>query len=225
MSTRVAPATVGAVGVDLSTPLSAEQAAALRALGLAFAARYVGLDAAPAASDLSAGELAAITGAGLALLIVQHVRVPGWAPSAGVGGQDGATAARHAVAAGVPPGATLWLDLEGCAAGTSAASVAGHVAAWAASVRAAGYDPGCYVGAGVPLDAQGLWHLAVDRYWRSQSDVPAPATRGYQLIQLYPTVRIGDLYPGAPPSVTAVEVDVDVAQQDYRGDRPTMVVA
>ncbi len=69
--------------------------------------------------------------------------------------------------ADLPAGVTLWCDSEGQAGGASATIA--HVNAWAAVVKAAGYDPGLYVGAGTPLDGQQLYALDVDRYWKSFS--------------------------------------------------------
>lgn len=225
MNRALVPCTVGARGADTNTRLEAEEAAALRAAGFDWVTRYLSLST-PNAGDLSASELAGILGAGLGLMAVQHVRFAGWTPSATLGANDGAAAARHAVTCGIPRSAILWVDLEGVATSASAADVAAHVDAWTTAVHAGGYDAGAYVGAGLPqdLDAAALWHLAVERYWRSQSAVPNVSNRGYQLLQLYPQCKVGDVFPSAPELVHDIMIDVDVAQADYRGSKPTMLV-
>jgi len=49
-------------------------------------------------------------------------------------------------------------------------------------VQGGGYDPGVYIGFGVPLTSQQLYKsLVVRRYWRSFSSVPDVLTRGYQM--------------------------------------------
>jgi hypothetical protein len=76
-------------------------------------------------------------------------------------------------------------------------------------------DPGLYVGAGVPLTSDELFHeVPFRRYWRSFSQVPNVDVRGYQMIQLFP----GDV------AVAGVRVDVDVVQSDYLRNRPVWVV-
>lgn len=225
MNRALVPCTIGARGADTDTRLVADEAAALRAAGFEWVTRYLSLST-PNAGDLSPGELAGILGAGLGLMAVQHVRLAGWLPTGPLGANDGGAAVRHAVTCGIPRGATLWADVEGTAASARASDVAAYVDAWATAVRAGGYDPGAYIGAGLPqdLDASALWHLAVDRYWRSQSQVPNVVNRGYQLLQLYPQCKVGDVFPAAAAEVRGIMVDVDIAQQDYRGSTPTMLV-
>ena len=112
-------------------------------------------------------------------------------------------------ALGIPSGVTIWLDVEGV---TQRPDV--QINTWAAAMRAAGYDPGAYVGAQSLLTAADWTALAVDRYCRSCSYVPEPS-EGFCLLQLSPpNQKIGTLI-----------VDWDVVQADYRGRLPTMIGA
>lgn len=211
---RVATATLGAKGADTDTKLTSASAGALKAAGLDFVVRYVSLGSPDAGGDLTPSEVQAILGAGLALMIVQHVRAPGWMPTAALGTQYGTAAAADAAACGYPAGATLWCDLEGVAAGASAANVTAYVNAWNAAATAKGYEPGLYVGSGDVLDANQLYATSSRRYWRSYSSVPNVSTRGYCLLQLFPTTTLA-----------GVSVDLDVVQQDYKGGYPHWATA
>ncbi len=178
---RTVTASFPAMGFDADTQLTAAMAAALREAGMTFAVRYLSIEA-QSSGDLSTDEVGIILNAGLALMPVQHVRFANWMPSAALGTEDGKNAVANAMACDLPAGVTLWCDSEGQAGGASATIA--HVNAWAAVVKAAGYDPGLYVGAGTPLDGQQLYALDVDRYWKSFSQVSEP-TCGWSMIQLY----------------------------------------
>jgi len=68
--------------------------------------------------------------------------------------------------------------------------------------------PGLYVGAGVPLSSDELFHrLPFECYARSCSDVPNVARRGYRLLQLPPCDR----------TIDGMRVDVDVVCADFFG--------
>jgi hypothetical protein len=187
---------VGARGIDTAAKiLTPADCHALRSDGIDFAIRYL--------PSLRSAEAADITDAGLALMAVCYAD-----------GFDGAATVAAAKAAALPPGVTIWADLE--SDHDSAAAVTAAVNAWAIQVKNAGYDAGLYVGCDQPLDADGLFHLAVDRYWRSASWVPEPSQRGYCMYQLR----------GASNVMRAgVLVDVDVIEQDKRGAVPTWCVA
>ena len=137
-------------GVDTNAKLTAQSAQKLREANyqgqtIDFVARYVSIGPA-APGDITSQELEAILGAGLALLLVQHVRRPGWVPSDAQGAVDGGHAAQSASAAGYPQTAHIAFDLEGVAPGTSADVVIAHANAWSAAVVAAGYQAMLYVG-------------------------------------------------------------------------------
>jgi hypothetical protein len=209
----VETAYLGALGADSDTKIGATEALRLKAAGLRFLVRYLSLGANESGSDLDKNEVTDILGAGLALMAVQHVRLPGWTPSAAMGAEDGSHAAHNAVSAGLLAGTTVWLDLEGI--NGNATETAAYANAWNDALRAAGYDTGVYVGGGCPLDEQQLYSLLhTHRYWRSFSQVPNVAGRGYCMIQLYPTTNIA-----------GVNVDLDIIQQDYKRGLPRWLVS
>jgi len=78
--------------------------------------------------------------------------------------------------------------------------------AWYQAVSVAGYIPGLYVGAGALLTSQQLYNLPFQHYWRSQSRVPDIPNRGYQVIQLGPSIRVNGVW-----------IDLDVALNDNEG--------
>ncbi|BBL71702.1 hypothetical protein MoryE10_23080 [Methylogaea oryzae] len=144
--------------------------------------------------------------AGLALMAVQHVAPAGWTPSAALGTSNGVNAAANAKSVGFPSSVNVWLDLEGVNNAASSADVIAYCNAWYAAVQSAGYVPGIYVGSESLLTSQQLYSsLSFQHYWRSQSNVPNVESRGYQLIQLYPSL-----------TVNGVDIDVDVTQNDYK---------
>jgi hypothetical protein len=208
----VQQAYVGALGCDTDTRLSVDTARALCDNGLAFVLRYLSLGT-ESPGDLTTDETQAILTGGLALMAVQHVRMPGWLPNGPLGVQDGSHAASNAVSAGLPAGVSIWLDLEGVASMAVKSDVVAYCNAWDTAVRHAGYSTGLYVGAGQPLDEAALYSLQVSRYWRSQSQVPNVEHRGYCMIQLWPTETVG-----------GVSIDYDVIQSDYKGGLPRWVV-
>lgn len=201
----VKPAPFPALGFDCITVMTPQRASALKAAGMTFAIRYLG--------SVTAAELQVILAAGLLFMPVTFSRAPGWIPSAGMGTADGNLDVQHLNQAGVPKGCTVWIDLEGCAG--SAQAVADWVNSRASVIRAAGYDVGLYVGAGDVLNGQQLYSLAqIDRYWKSLSDVPTPATCGFCMMQLWKTITLA-----------GTEIDVDCIQYDYRDRLPMMVAA
>jgi hypothetical protein len=202
---RVASAVFPALGFDTEHRLTKATAAALRNSGMTFAVRYLSLGE-PEAGDLVAEEVAAVLGAGLALMAVQHVRGANWMPSAHLGTIDGQSAVANARACDLPGGLTIWCDSEGQAGGPAATMA--YVNAWAAAVRRGGYDPGLYVGGGTPLDGSQLIALDVDLFWKSFSQVNEPSC-GWALIQLF-----------KPIQVEGVGMDVNVVQHDYKGRLP-----
>jgi len=218
VSRRLAvPCPAGALGFDTDERPTAAQYQLLRALGFRFACRYLG--------DLTSAEVDDALDAGVGIIPVQHAHLPGWSPDTLKGADDGARAVHHAAVAGLPA-CTLWADIEGCAG--SAADLAGYVRAWCASPVKAGFEAGGYIGSGTPGDSETLWRLDFTGYWKSQSDVPTPARRGWRLIQLfappYGSCTVGDVFPGCSPAVRELTIDVDVAQSDYLGALPKMIV-
>lgn len=178
----VEPASVLARGFDTDTALTSETAGAFTSDGFQFAIRYLTRDGPEQDTDLTAQEALAILQAGLALMAVQHVPAAGWVPSAKLGLEQGHWAAVNAKSVGMPPGVSIWLDLEGVADGTPAAAVMAYCDSWYEVVLAAGYLPGLYVGADAGLDADQLSATRFDYFWESGSDVSVPE-QGYCMAQ------------------------------------------
>lgn len=199
---------VGSLGIDTATTLTAKNCLDLKAAGIKFVIRYL--------PELDQPEIDAIFAAGLGLMLVAHVRYPGWQPSMALGAADAERVARRAVALGIPPNALIWCDLEGMSG--SSDDTVNYTNAWAKMLSTFHFIPGVYVGAGIPLDSMDLYRrLNVAHYWRSQSAVPTPVVRSYQLYQLF-SMPTGSL------KLCGVEVDLDVSQHDYKGGCPTMIV-
>jgi hypothetical protein len=191
-------------GFDCDAVLSADLARQFFSQGYRFCLRY--LSRAQAAQNLGAQEARDILLSGLALMPVQHARAPGWSPDASLGQADGQEASANAKAIGFPSGVNLWCDLEGVNPAAQAQDVVDYSRAWYHAVRAAGYSPGLYVGAGTLLTGQQLFDLPFRHYWRSSSRVPDIPKRGYQLIQFSPEVQLN-----------GIAIDVDVALPDDEG--------
>lgn len=196
----------GLKGFDSNTIITAAVAAQFVSDGFSFCARYLSRGSGQGSHDLSTAEAITILNAGLSLIAVQHVAAYGWVPSQQLGTEYGTNAANNALSIGLPKGMNLWLDLEGVAAGTTAATVIAYCQAWYAAVKAAGYVPGLYVGADCVLSGEQLYrNLSFQHYWKSLSRVPDVATRGYQLIQ------------GEETTVNGIGIDYDTTQTDNLG--------
>lgn len=201
---KVQSAAPGLLGFDCNTPVTAKVAQAFISSGYSFCVRYLSRTT-QGKSDLSAAEANTILDAGLALMAVQHVRKPGWQPTADLGQQDGAAAAKNAASIGFPAGVNIWCDLEGVLKGTSAQDVTDYCNNWFTEVANAGFVPGLYVGDSCILDDGQLFSLKFQHYWRSQSNVPNVRSRGYQMFQLFPEV-----------TKNGIGIDIDVTQSDYK---------
>jgi hypothetical protein len=210
----LAAAPTGTPGFDCNTVLTASSAASFVDAGFDFAVRYVPRNfvATPdnAQGNLTTPEAEAILGAGLALMVVQHVASAGWTPSQSLGESYGSYAAQNAQEIGLPPGMILWVDLEGIASGTSPSTTTAYCQAWADQVSAAGYVPGVYIGANTGLSASEIEALPFDYYWQSGSTVPALNQTGYCMVQ-----SISSSYV-----VAGVAYDLDVVQTDLDGKTP-----
>jgi hypothetical protein len=210
---RVEPAPPGVHGFDTNTVLTQDTADAFRQQGFQFCLRYLSRSTPGAGGDLSRTEAEAILAGGLALMAVQHVLKRGWVPSQSLGEQYGAAAVSNGQAAGLPPGITLWLDLEGIRSGVQDQDVIAYCNSWFDAVAAVGYQPGVYVGSECVLTGEQLfWRLRTTHYWRSGSQVPEIPQRGYQLIQ-----RI----TSGPDLVNQIEVDRDLTVTDDLGGTVT----
>lgn len=201
----VKSAAPGLKGFDTNTIVTAQVASQFKSQGYSFCARYLSRGTSQGTNDLTNSEAAVILNAGLALIAVQHVAAEGWVPSASLGTTNGTNAANNAASVGLPHGMNIWCDLEGVAAGTTAQTVTDYCQAWYTAVANAGYVPGLYVGANCILNGTQLYSLSYQHYWKSLSNVPMVATRGYQLTQ------------GAQTTVNGIGIDSDTTQNDNLG--------
>jgi hypothetical protein len=197
----------GVSGFDINSPVSASQAAALKAEGYSFCIRYIPRTANLIPGNLTNEEAATILNAGLALMAVQHVSLPGWQPTTNLGTAYGNYAATYAKQnVGLPVGMNIWCDLEGVAPGTPAANVIAYCQAWYNAVHSAGYVPGLYVGYDAILTSQQLYdEISFQHYWRAYNG-PQVATRGFQLVQK------------TEKDVSGITIDPDISQMDGLGD-------
>jgi hypothetical protein len=194
-------------GFDASSRILAAVATTLATtLGYKFAIRYISRGATENPGDLSHDEAVGILNSGLALMVVQHVAVAGWKPSAALGTQYGETAAAHAAEIGFPAKVNVWLDLEGVAEGAPAQNVIDYCNNWSDAVSTKGFVPGVYVGANSGLNGDQLGNLKFSHFWKSASRVPTPTGRGYQLIQT------------AAVKVLGISIDPDTTQNDEKNE-------
>jgi hypothetical protein len=198
--------------VDTSAKLTApviQQVAAGDYIGIV---RYVPLPGLSAAQDIDAAELRTILDAGLGVMLVQHVRFPGWDPRNRSGKTDALAAIEQAEVAQYLSGGHIFLDLEGIKG--TAQDTKRFAEDWAATIVDAGYCAGCYVGFGVPLNAVQLYNLHdIHSYW-SDAGARSVATRGFAMKQMVPEVQIG-----------GIGFDVDAVAPDRLGDMPFWMIA
>ncbi len=196
---------VGARGVDsypYSSGGSALQAMALKDSGIDFFVGYLG--------TVNSARLKYILDAGMAFMPVTLAAA-----------YDGKQAADQCKALSLPPGMTVWLDLEGAIAfKTPPEELIAKINGWADAVKAAGYVPGIYVGSPQPLSSEELWNLHVVRYWNALSreqdrrGALAEPKCGWCMWQMNPSVTWKS---------TGVFVDVNIIGADFLGRMPTWV--
>lgn len=206
-SYRVTTLAVGAKGADTCAVLTDKACADIASRGGEYVVRYL--------PSLTPAEIARIHSHKLALQCCNYSRGAGWVPSASLGANDGARDVAQAKALGLPQGALIWFDLEGCRGGSSLTKA--HLEAWASAITAAGFAAGLYVGyAPGGLDEAALYGLRkITRYWQSCSRVPEPATRGFCQRQCYK----GNQNAGS------VVVDWGQTHNDFLGAQAPFVVA
>ena len=180
-------------GVDTLSTVTKQSAIALVAKGCAFRGGYL--------FDVTPEEIADQVSVGLAFVPIARAMY-----------LNGPACVSRLAQLGIPPGVTIWCDVEG--EGLEIADVTTRVNAWASAIQKAGFEAGMYVGAGCPLTSSQLTGLAVTRYWHSCSRALEPS-RGYCMRQLRPD----DVY------VAGIKVDVDIVELDYNGDLPTFAAA
>ncbi|NER22607.1 MAG: DUF1906 domain-containing protein [Symploca sp. SIO1B1] len=202
------------LGFDVDSRISRAVAEEFHSQGYKFCLRYISLGASEAPEDLSHEEAIGILEAGLALMPVQHVRNPGWPPSAELGKRYGEEAANHADQIGFPSGVNLWCDLEGISSSATAQDVIAYCNAWHDAVAIKEHTPGLYVGANTLLNGEQLYQdLKFKHYWKSASKVHTPAPRGYQMIQ-----SEIDIF------VNHINIDKNITYIDNEGGRPQWLI-
>ena len=199
------------MAVDTAAKLDAATIQAVRAANYACIIRYVNLPGVSPQRDIDSAELSTILDGGLALLLVQHVRYPGWNPAHASGVTDAQAAIETARNARYRRGAHLYVDLEGIN-GTAAATIQ-FANDWASAVVAAGYLAGAYIGYNVPLSPEQIYDLhLVTSYW-SDLGPRKVATRGFAIKQ------------HAQINVHGVDFDPDTIQTDLKGETPAWMIA
>lgn len=201
---RTEIAEVGARGVDTVVSLDAPKSKTLKGAGIDFAMQYLG--------TVSPSGIDAILNAGLAFMPITYANR-----------YNGPQAVTQLKTLALPVGCTVWLDVED-EMEVPITELKSKINNWATAILNAGYMPGMYVGAGVPLTSLELYQLKVVRYWHSVSRVTdrngslAEPGCGWVMHQLH------------PPNLKSwrdidVIVDLDIIQHDYRGRLPSWVVA
>lgn len=213
IGTHLAPP--GTRGFDCDSPVTKSDAEAFMRAGYRFAVRYVPR-VMPKRRDLTAAEVLTIVSAGLGIMAVQHVELPGWRPNAVKGAQYGARAAAHCRSCGLIAKTMCWLDLEEVAADVPHSAIIGYCNSWYDAVATGGFTPGIYVGYGARLSADELYYkLKFRRYWSAYNlnRDQFPAVRGVQM-------RQGD---AKPPHGVPFDIDENIAMADRKGDVPLVM--
>ena len=189
----------GTKGCDTVAALTYMDSLKLFDAGFRFVGRYV--------VSLKASELSDILRAGLAVMPISYAN--SFDPSDEI-------AALHRLQ--IPQGVVVWLDVEDVK--DDVLTLQQRINTWAKALKAAGFIPGIYVGAGCQLTSKEFYSLAVNRYWRSCSRIidrsgnEAAPNCGFCMTQCTCEVeRAG------------IEVDVDFVYEDYQGRGVTMVSA
>lgn len=200
---------VPGLAFDVDSPLTGAEYAAFKANGYDAVIRYIPRKASLVAGNLTAAEIAAALGAGLALSVVQHVSSGQWDASAELGETYGIYASEYCKSIGLPPGVSVWLDLESVSTTCSADDVIGYANAWYDKVFAAGYQPGIYVGWQVILSGAQLYeNLKFSHFWKAYNADVTPAKRGYCIVQH--TAR----------TIDGITIDPNTIQPDNLGSLP-----
>lgn len=197
------------VGFDVDQQLSFPQAVAFAKAGKTFCIRYIPRTPALVSGNLTRVEISNILNAGLNLMVVQHVPMPGWSPTGTLGVQYGKYAVAYCIQIGLTKGVTVWLDLESVNTYTESGpqNIIDYCNQWYTVVSAAGYVPGLYVGYGPGLSAEQLYDLEFKHYWRAYNG-PEVATCGYQVVQQ------------TQQTLNGIQYDPNTLQPDNEGRLP-----
>lgn len=130
-----------AEGIDCATPLNAQTARALAALGCRFAARYL-VPAGYAWKRLTPAEAKAISDAGMRIVSVYETTASRPAGGTSSGNSDGAAALREARTVGQPPGTAIYFAVDYDAGAGDYDEIEAYLRAAAAQMPA--YEVGVY---------------------------------------------------------------------------------
>jgi len=167
-----------ALGFDAASDQSSADISCMKGAGYTYEVLYVNIN-----SDW-ASTYSALNSNGMQAVLQQgHVNDAFFQdPATGTStGKDNAAAARSV---NYPQGADFFLDVEGTTAGES--TLIAWVNNWAAQIKAAGYVPGVYSGAGANLTSSDLAPATlpdVKVYWQSESTSAPDPAQGYVIVQ------------------------------------------
>ena len=215
------------MGFDTISYVCPDTAGVFLMSGYYFCIRYIRRDIhvneVPDMSDdlvsLSNKELRELVRAGMLVSPVQFAAQREWRKlGSAYGAEIGAAAATNCQLLDLPRGVTVWCDAE-WSDGPSESQIWDYLVAWGSMVKAGGFEPGLYVGAGSKLDSDKLFGLPYFKhYWKSNSIVPEVAERGYQMYQGF---QCGYQVSGksAGPRIHGLVIDQNLVHLDQKGDR------
>jgi hypothetical protein len=193
--------------IDCAIVLTPPRIAALKAFSPSIRGvfRYCPLPNNASTWDISAQELADITGEGLQCGWIGHPLRAGWMPSTALGRAHEEHASEHAAQCGFPPEMHGGMDVEGCAGPSM-----GYSIMWSSNRKQRGGRTLGYYGWELGMSLDEFEDLAdVDSYWRAYNVGELPG-RGPSVRQRAPETMI--------PGVGWVDLN-DVAR-DRRGQLP-----
>lgn len=221
LSGTVEKAASGLLGLDFNADgqkMTPALAKAFRDAGYTFCARYVPrlASAATVSFDLRRDEAQMLLNEGFAVMAVQHFKSEkGWIPTAQLGRDYGTFAAKWArEKVELPEGVCIFLDLEAVKSGTPKADVIAYCVEWHQQVKAAGYEPGVYLGTGAKLaDTEVAKVLPFEHYWAAFNETFQVPGRGIQLKQ----IAVGKNSPLRPPGAKGFRFQADRTSIDSKG--------
>lgn len=203
----VKTASVG-MAFDCNQMLSTGHALAFKNSGYDTCIRYIPRTPTLVYGNLTGVEIEAILAAGLDLCVVQHCPEPNWMATADLGKEYGEYGAAYCEHIGLPKGVSVWLDLEEVAGGSDAN---GYCRAWFTAVKAAGYEPGIYVGYNPQMSDEALHLLPFEAYWRAYNSDSTIPVRGWQIRQ------------EPQKTLNGIAFDPDVISADALGNLPFVI--
>jgi hypothetical protein len=198
--------------LDCAVVLTPKRLAALKAYSpnIRGIFRYCPLPNNSSAWDISAQELADITGEGYQCGWIGHPLRAGWVPSEALGREHEEHASEHAANCGFPVEMHGGVDVEGCAG-----SSVGYSLVWSSNRKQRGGRTLGYYGWNLGCSLDEFEDLPdIDSYWRAYNQTELPG-RGPAVRQRAPEVMI----PGVG------WVDLDDVRKDLRGDLPLVAAS